>query len=120
MGQSKKISDKAFLQILRENAGLYSKTAKAIQRQYNIDFSRQAARARALEHPQELEDIREETIDLAEEGLFSLMQSEDERIKLRAIEMFLKNKGKNRGYSERLETDYDNVVTVVYKDMKIG
>ena len=86
-----------------KNAGLYSKTAKAIQRQFNIDDSRRAARVRAAGYPKELEEIRKKTIDLAEEGLFSLMQSKDERIRLGAFEMFLKTKGRNQGYSDRLE-----------------
>jgi len=104
LAKNKKISDKEFLTILRENAGLFARTATAIQGQFDIEYSRQAVRTRALNFPEELDDIEEENIDVAEEGLHSLMQSENERMKLKAIEIFLKTKGKKRGYSTKVET----------------
>jgi len=103
MGRKHLISDKEFLAILRENAGLFARTAKAIEKQFKMSYSRQAVRDRALKHPDELMDIKEQNIDVAEEGLHSLMRSKDERIRLRAVEIFLKTQGKERGYSERQE-----------------
>lgn len=98
-----KISDTAFLAILRENGGLYAKTAKAIAEQFGIDYSRQAVRQRALEHKEEMDDINEEVQDCAEEGLQSLMKDDDKKIKLDAIKFFLNSKAKNRGYTSRTE-----------------
>jgi hypothetical protein len=105
-----KISDEAFLSILRENGGLYAVTAKAIDDQLGIKLSRQAVRQRAMDHPEELKDIEEEQSDIAEEGLQSLMKSTDDKIKIDAIKFYLKTKGKKRGYVERVEnavTDND-------------
>ena len=102
----KKITDEQFLSILRENAGLYARTAKAIEKQFGIQYSRQAVNQRAKSHPGELQDIREQNLDVAEEGLHTLMQSKNESVRLRSIELFLKTQGKNRGYSERQEIKY--------------
>jgi uncharacterized protein Yka (UPF0111/DUF47 family) len=101
----KKISDKEFLTILRENAGLFARTAKAIEKQFKVEYSRQAVAQRAKQHPLELEDIEEENIDIAEEGLHSLMKSENESVKMKSIELYLKTKGKRRGYIEKTESD---------------
>ena len=91
--------------MLRENSGLFARTAKAIREQFNIDYSRQAVRDRALKHPEELADIKEENKDIAEEGLFTLMQSKNEMVKLRAIDLFLKTQAKDRGYIEKSQLD---------------
>ena len=48
-------------------------------------------------------DIDEENIDVAEEGLHGLMRAKNENIKLRAIDLYLKSKGKKRGYYDRQE-----------------
>ena len=98
-----KLSDKEFLAVLRESAGLYSRTVRMIKKVYDIDISRQAVRERALKHPEELEDIREENIDIAEEGLHGLIRSRNENIKLRACETYLKTIGRTRGYVEGLD-----------------
>ena len=102
---TKKLTDEQFLSILRDNAGLYSYTAKAISQKYGIKFSRQAATERAKKHPEVVTDIREETLDRAEFGLQSMMEGDDSRIKLQAITLFLKTIGKSRGYIEKQETD---------------
>lgn len=101
--RTRKISDKEFFAILRENAGIYARTARAIEKQFNIKYTRQAVRQRAEQNPEELHDIREENIDVAEEGLHSLMRSKDEKTKLQAVKLYLTTIGRNRGYSERLE-----------------
>lgn len=106
MGKNRKISDKEFLATLRECAGLYARTARMIEVEFGIKYSRQAVRARAEQFKEELEDIEQQNIDIAEEGLHSLMRSKNERVKLRAIELYLKTKGKKRGYIERQEVDH--------------
>jgi phage antirepressor YoqD-like protein len=106
--KKKHLTDKEFFAMLRENAGIFSRTAKAIQRQFSITYSRQAVRDRALNNPEILSDIEEENIDIAEEGLHTLMRSKNEQIRFKAIDLFLKTKGKKRGYVERTEVETTN------------
>lgn len=101
-----KLSDEQFLSILRENGGLFAKTAEAIKKQFRVTYSRQAVRERALKFVDELEDIKEQNLDVAEEGLQTLMKSKNENVRLKAIELFLKTQGKNRGYTEKSEIDH--------------
>ena len=101
----KRLSDKEFWTILRENAGLYARTARAIQREYGMGYTRQAVRDRASKKPEMLADIFEENIDLAEEGLHSLMRSKNERVRQKAIEFYLKTRGKERGYVVQVNSD---------------
>ena len=96
--KKKRLSEKEFWAILRKNAGIYARTAKAIYNEYGIEYSRQAVRDRALKKPELLEDIIEESLDVAEESLRSLMFSKNERIRFNAIEFFLRTKGRERGY----------------------
>ena len=98
-----KVSDNEFWEILRENAGIYARTARAIEKQFNIQYSRQAVKERAEKDFERLNDIREQNFDVAEEGLMSLMRSKAERIKLDSIKFYLERKGKDRGYSQRQE-----------------
>jgi hypothetical protein len=99
-----KVSDEQFFAILRENAGLFSRTARAISTQFGIKYSRQSVHERARKHPEILADIDEENLDIAEEGLNSIMRSKSETIRLDAVKFYLKNKGKKRGYVEKTET----------------
>ena len=108
MNKGTKISEEEFLSILRENAGLFARTARAIEKQFGIKYSRQAVRDRAYNHLEELKDIKEENLDIAEEGLYTLMRSRNERIRLDSTKLYLKTQGKSRGYIERVE----NVVSV--------
>jgi len=68
-----KISDEEFLSFLRENCGLFSKTAEAISKHFGISYSRQAVFEKAKKFPQEIEDIREANLDIAEDGLHTLL-----------------------------------------------
>lgn len=99
--KKRRLSEKEFWAILRKNAGIYARTAKAIYNEYGIEYSRQAVRDRALKKPELLEDIIEESLDIAEESLRSLMFSKNERIRFNAIEFFLRTKGRERGYVEK-------------------
>lgn len=98
-----KLSDSQFFSILRENAGLFARTATAIREKYGITYSRQAVRQRAKDNQEELDDIEEEGLDNAESGMIDLLNSENEDIKFKACQFVLKTKGKKRGYIERQE-----------------
>ena len=106
MGINRKISKKEFLAILRKNGGLYSRTARAITAQYKFPYTRQAVRYRAEKYPEILKDIEEENLDVAEEGLLDIIHSLNEFAKLRAIELYLKTKGKKRGYIEKEQIEH--------------
>lgn len=112
MAKLRKIADKEFFAVLRENAGLYARTAKAIEKQFGVPYSRQAVRDRAEKCPDVLADINEENVDIAEEGLHSLIRSKNDNIRLRAIELYLKTKGKKRGYVEKQEVENSGVQTI--------
>jgi hypothetical protein len=100
------LTDDQFFQILRDNAGLFARTAKSISETYGIPYSRQAARERALKQPEILTDIEEEGLDMAEGGMRDLMISPNEDIKFKSCQFVLKTKGKKRGYVERTEVDF--------------
>ncbi len=102
---SRKISHEQFFSILRENAGLFSRTARAIASQFGIKYTRQAVQERARKYPEILSDIEEENLDIAEEGLHSIMRSKSETIRLDAIKYVLDRKGKKRGYQQKTATD---------------
>jgi hypothetical protein len=106
-----KLTKKQFIQILTENAGLYNRTARAIEKQYGIELTRQAVRERAMKYPEILKEIQEENVDIAEEGLHSLMRSKNEPVRFRAIELYLKTRGRSRGYvtESNLKIDFDQM-----------
>jgi hypothetical protein len=103
MRKTRKLTDKEFWDILRANAGLYARTARAIEKQFGIEYTRQSVKERAEKNKELLADIEEENIDIAEEALHSLMRSKNERIRMQAVQLVLKTKGKQRGYVERQE-----------------
>ncbi|MDO6389013.1 hypothetical protein Q4E40_02655 [Pontibacter sp. BT731] len=105
MAKVRKITDKEFWAILRENAGIFARTAKAIKKKFDVEYSRQAVKQRAEKRPEILEDIEAENLDVAEDGLHTLLRSKDERVRQKAVEFYLKTKGKKRGYVERKEVD---------------
>ncbi len=80
-------------------------TAKQIEKEFGITYSRQAVAGRVKKHPERLKEIEDEKLDIAESKLSELMNSPDERIALRATEFYLDRKGKNRGYTTKQEMD---------------
>jgi hypothetical protein len=118
MAKIRKLSDKEFWTILRKNAGLFARTARAIEKEFGMSYSRQAVRERAEKQPELLADILEETVDIAEEGLHDLMRSSLPNIKLKAIELYLKSKGSHRGYHQKETVSHSGevAVTVTFVD----
>lgn len=107
-----KVSDKEFWGCLREAAGLYTRCARIIEKEYNISYTRVAVKLRAERDIDQLNDIREQNIDIAEEGLHSLMRSDLPSIRMRAIELFLKTIGRGRGYVEKKELEILLPITI--------
>lgn len=101
----KRLSDKEFWTMLRENAGLYARTARAIEKEFGVRITRQSVRERAEKKPELLADIIEENLDIAEEGQHTLMRSKNENVRQKAIEFYLKTKGKSRGYIVQVNSD---------------
>ena len=105
MKKVRKLTDEQFFAILRENGGIYARTARAIEARHGIPYTRQAVRDRAESNPSILRDIEEQNIDVAEDSVRSLMQSENESIRLRSSEFYLRTKGRRRGYFEKTEQE---------------
>jgi len=103
----KKLTDKQFWSILREGAGIYGRTVRLIKKEYDIDITRQSVRERAMKRPDEIKDIKGQNIDIAEEGLHSLMRSKNETIRFKAVQFYLKTIGRDNGYVERQELEVD-------------
>lgn len=99
----RKLSDKQFLAILRANGGLSSRTARAITDKYGFSYTRQSVEARKKKFPDEVFDIEEENLDVAEETIINIMRSNDRKTALRAADLYLKAKGKGRGYGDSLD-----------------
>jgi len=76
-----RLTDDEFYNILRENNGLYSRTAKAIESRYQIDYTRQAVYDRASKQPEVLQEIREGRVDKAEQVHDDLLDDPDPRIR---------------------------------------
>ena len=112
MNKCKKISDEQFLSVLRENAGLFAQTAQAIEKQFGIKYTRQSVRSKAETFKDDLLDIYEQNLDVAEEGLLSLMNSKTDSVRLRALELYLKTKGKMRGYTEKTELNITGTINI--------
>jgi hypothetical protein len=100
-----KVNDAEFWSELRKNKALYSRTARALELKYNITYTRQAVRERAEKDLDQLNDIVEENLDVAEEIHHNLMRSKDEKIQIKASQFYLKNKGKGRGYVEKQQIE---------------
>jgi len=100
-----KLTNNQFWAVLRESAGIYSRAVRVAKREYGVDINRASVRERALKDLEQLEDIKEESVDIAEEGLHALMRSKNEAIRLKACERFLKSQGRSRGWGDKQELD---------------
>jgi len=110
MPRKSDVSDKEFLDFLTKNAGLFARTAKAIEIELGITLTRQAIKMRADKLSREvLKDIQERNIDIAESALHDLIESKNENIKLRAAELYLRTIGRHRGYIEKAELSVQGV-----------
>lgn len=116
MARGKKLSDKDFWSILRKNRGLYARTARYIEKEFGVSYTRQAVRERAMMKPELYAEIVEESIDLAEEGLHDLMTSSLPNIKLNAIKLFLQSRGADRGYAEKSNVNHDGKIVIEFID----
>lgn len=93
-----------FIDALRKNAGIASKTAKYIETHYKISYTRQTVHNRKKKLPPEiLAEIDEIWIDDGESALQESLQSSDDAVKLRAAQYLLDKKGKSRGYGNAIE-----------------
>ena len=125
-GKCRKISDEEFLSYLRNNGGLYARTAKAIQDAMRIElndpdftYTRQAVYSRVKEHEAELTDIKEELNDKAEGGLLDLMSDMDKNIVLKACSIWLKAKAGDRGWVDKKEITKKKI-TISYTKPNAG
>jgi hypothetical protein len=99
-----KVSDEAFWNAFRENAGNYAATARALVKKYNLDsYSRTSVWLRAHSDKEKLNEIIQEELDLAEHVLAVGLRSRNERVRVDTAKFVLKHKGKERGYTERTE-----------------
>ena len=112
---AKKLNDKQFWALLKENGGIFARAARAAKQHFGVDITRQSIRERANKDPERLAEILEENVDVAEEGLLALMRSKDEKVRLRAIEFFLKSKGSDRGYFEKSKQTLEGDVAVTVR-----
>jgi len=110
-----KLSNDEFWAGLRESAGLYARAVRLFKKEYGVEISRVAVRDRAMKDSDQLQDIREQNLDIAEEGLHSLMRTKNENVKLRAIDLFLKTQGKGRGYVEKQELEINEDMNLTIK-----
>lgn len=99
----KRLSKKEFWDCMAEAGGLYARCARLIEEKYGTSISRQSVRGRAEKDPDLLMQIVETGLDLAEEKLQQLFDSKNERVRLKALEFYLRTKGRSRGYAERKE-----------------
>lgn len=107
-GTERKISETEFVAFLRNNGGVYSRTADAITRHLrkltgdpDASYSRQAVKYRAEQLPAEvLESIEDETWDLVAGGLQDSLQSDDQGIKLKAVALGMRYLGSKYGIVE--------------------
>jgi len=101
MAPTPKLSRKKFIEYLRKNSGLYAQTAAHIQKDLGIHLTRQAVRKRALNLPSDiLIEIEERNLDIAEGTIIDLMTSDNDAIRLKAVEYYLNQKGRSRGFTK--------------------
>lgn len=117
-----KLSKEQFIEFLRANGGIYSRTAKAISEYLGEEYTRQQTRQRALVDltPEELRDIKDSAIDTAEETMFLLLRSRNPVVAFQAAKFTLSTQGRDRGWGQKLEvsTPADEPIEVVIVDAR--
>jgi hypothetical protein len=121
-GTERKISEAEFIAFLRNNGGVYSRTAKAITAHLRTvtgnpeaSYTRQAVKYRAEQLPEEvLDDIEDETWDLVAGGLQDALISPDMKLRLDAVKLGLKYLGHKYGVEEHsTQTQNTNVRVII-------
>jgi hypothetical protein len=93
---SHKLTDEQFIAELELNLGLYTQTARSIERHYGISFSRQAVYDRAMRLQRFKSDFRGTIMDNAKDTLFQVMNQPDADQKLKVkVALFLLGKKTN-------------------------
>ncbi len=76
--QNYKLTDEEFDAIYRENFGLCALTAKAIEKQYGIKYSRQAVRERSKKYTQkDKDDMIDDLFDVSISTIVAHLQGEE-------------------------------------------
>lgn len=120
-GTERKITEIEFIAFLRNNGGVYSRTARAITEHLrritgdkSASYSRQAVKYRAEQLSDDvLEDIEDETWDLVAGGLQDTLRSIDQGIKLKAVHLGLKYLGHKYGVTEHKVHEHKNIRVII-------
>jgi predicted DNA-binding protein (UPF0278 family) len=120
-GTERKITAVEFLAFLRNNGGVYSRTARAITEHLkkitgdpDATYSRQAVKYRAeLLSEDVLDDIEDETWDLVAGGLHDALKSDDQGIKLKAVHLGMKYLGHKYGVTEHRVHEHKNIRVII-------
>ncbi len=76
--QNYKLTDEEFDEIYKENFGLCALTAKAIEKKYDIKYSRQAVRERSEKYTQkEKDDMIDDLFDVSISTIVAHLQGEE-------------------------------------------
>lgn len=85
---------------------MFTKTVELIKKLYGVEISRQAVRQRAMNHPEALQQIREDSVLEAEDTHRDLMlNSTSDRVRRGCSEFVMSTLGKNKGYTHKTEID---------------
>lgn len=115
---SNKVSDKQFLTALKHSGGIYAAAARYITENYGVSFTRGGVWARVQNNFQEeWEEMNESNIDFAESILMELMESYDDSMKFKSVQFFLKTKGKDRGYGDKINIEQSGGLEHTIKSM---
>jgi len=96
-----KVTDEQFIETLTENDGMFALTAKAIQKKYNVSYTRQAVYQRAQNFAEELATMDEELIDTADKNIRKFLNNDaDPERQFKMTIYVLNNRGAARGYGK--------------------
>lgn len=99
MRETSEPSNKHFWKAMKEGGGRYSEVSAILANKYGYNSTILYIHQRALEKPEKLKELEDLIVASAEQGLYDLMGSPKDEVKLRAIMFYLKSKGK--GYDEK-------------------